>query len=654
VDKKEISRQKNENGVGSDAMTRRTPLAHNETSDNKEMTTGSPVEELEKIRQRLAELERGQKLGLVWRDIPEDVETRLRDEIPVLIHEKELDVPGAVPSDQAHILIEGDNLHALHVLQATHRGKVDVIYIDPPYNTGNQDWVYNDRYVDEEDTFRHSKWLSFMQKRLSLARSLLKDEGTLVISIGRDELHRLALLCDQVFPDRQVHTVTLKTSGGKPSGGFNYVHENLLFVVPSDFKPTQTAFTGGTSRTAWEGMTLATFTKVQRPNQVYPIFVDAETGALHSVGASLDEQIKTREFKGKASSFRYKTSLVPPGCVAIWPITAKGDECVWRLIPARLLKDWQAGYVKVSPNVRKDHRNKFSVQYLPKGVIKKVVSGEIPTYGTEDGVPTLSLGIAQTSGADIPTMWMEQSHHTTSGTDLIKQIFGAKVFQYPKPLQLIIDILTATAMMKSDAVVLDFFAGSGTTLHAVAKMNDEEGGSRQCILVTNNENEICRKVTLPRAKAVLSGKWADGKHEPLPGSLVFYRTDFAKRLKSPDRMRTEIAKHTVDLIAVREGVGRTLTRNASMALLKGSGKTVAVVPGLDPDHADLHKTAEKKVEEGDRKVVYLFTWSENGVEEEVAALWPSWEVNPLPAEMLAALRRLAPPARLFDDVEGAS
>jgi adenine-specific DNA-methyltransferase len=149
-------------------------------------------------RAPLARNESGEKLGLVWRDIPEDVEILLRDEIPVLIHEKELDVPGAIPSDQAHILIEGDNLHALHVLQATHRGKVDVIYIDPPYNTGNE-FRYNDKIIDKENPWRHSAWLSFMSKRLSLARELLAESGVIVISIDDNEQARLRLLCDEVF-----------------------------------------------------------------------------------------------------------------------------------------------------------------------------------------------------------------------------------------------------------------------------------------------------------------------------------------------------------------------------------------------------------------------------------------------------------------------
>lgn len=612
------------------------------------------IVELETIRKRLAELEREQKLGLVWRDIPEDVETLLRDEMPVLIHEPDLDIPGKIPSDKSHVLIEGDNLHALHVLQATHRGSVDVIYIDPPYNTGNKDWMYNDQFIDKEDEFRHSKWLSFMHKRLALAKQLLCDTGVLIVSIGNDEAHRLIALCERMFSDKIITQVSVQTSGGKPSGGFNFVHEFLIFVVPQDFTPSATSFTGGNARTPWEGMTLATFNKTQRPNQTYPIFVNQRTGRLHSIGATLAEVVKSGKFKGSLSKYRYEVDETPSGCVAVWPITAKGEECVWRLIPKRLQSDYESGYIKISPNVKKEHKNKFSVQYLPAGVIKKVKSGEIETFGTEPSLPTLQLGLSTTSGADIPTVWTEKLHHTVNGTEILKQILGKKTFQYPKPLQLIEDVLMASGGGKQNGVILDFFAGSGTTLHAVAKLNDLDGGTRQCILVTNNENSICRDVTQPRLKAVLTGKWADKqKHDPLPGSLSFYKTGFIKRLKSPDRMRTEIAKHTIDLIAIKEGAGTTVSRTADLTVLHGLNKTIAVVPGLDPDHVKLHANAEKKVREGDNKTVYLFTWSNQGVEEETAGLWPGWVVEPLPSEMLAALRRNAPSPRLFD-VDGGS
>jgi len=182
-----------------------------------------------------------------------------------------------------------------------------------------------------------------------------------------------------------------------------------------------------------------------------------------------------------------------------------------------------------------------------------------------------------------------------------------------------------------------------------------DGGSRRCILVTNNENEICREVTHPRIKAVLTGKWADGeKHDPLPGSLSFYRTGFIDRGKSVDGLRRDIAKYTVDLIAIKEAAGKVVSRSEELSILHGAGVTVAVAPGLSVDHNKLRAAAENKVREGDRKVVYVFTWSDQGVEEEVAALWSGWDAQPLPAEMLAALRRHQPQeagSREFDDGE---
>ena len=610
--------------------------------------------EMIRLRQRLHSLEIQGDFGLVWDELPEDVEQMLVSEVPVLAAVPSLDVKGARPSESPHVLIEGDNLHALYTLQATHRNAVDVIYIDPPYNTGNKDWMYNDQFVDGDDTFRHSKWLSFMAKRLVLAKDLLKDDGVLVISIGSDEVHRLALLSGQIFAERDVHLVTVQTSGGKPSGGFNYVHEYLVFVVPKDFSPTAMSFSGGRARSPWEGMTLATFNKIQRPNQVYPIFVNKKTRRLEGTGPSLAELVRSGVYKGDVKSYEYETDEIPQGCVAIWPITAKGEECVWRLIPSRLTKDYESGYISITPNVRKEHRNDFSIQYLPAGVIKKVKSGEITTTGNVADLPTLMLGENVTEGTDIPTIWSEQGHYTTKSTDLLKSILGAKGFQYPKPLQLMIDVLTSVSYDTSDFCVLDFFAGSGTTLHAVAQMNDEDGGSRRCILVTNDENGICRKVTQPRIAAILSGKWADKDHDALPGSLAFYKTDFITRRKNLDRMRSDVAKHTVDLVAIKEGAIRTKPMAGDLAVLVGEGKTIAVVTSLYPDHITLHEAATKLARENDKWHAYLFTWSDHGIEAETVKIWSDWQVQPLPAEMLAALRRLAPAQTLFVATEVAS
>jgi len=242
-------------------------------------------------------------------------------------------------------------------------------------------------------------------------------------------------------------------------------------------------------------------------------------------------------------------------------------------------------------------------------------------------------------------------YSSTNGTNTLKKVLGDRVFPNPKPVDLIMDLIRVACPSKS-GVILDFFAGSGTTLHAVAELNALDGGSRRCILVTNNENEICREVTHPRIKAVLTGKWADGeKHDPLPGSLSFYRTGFIDRGKSVDGLRRDIAKYTVDLIAIKEAAGKVVSRSEELSILHGAGVTVAVAPGLSVDHNKLRAAAENKVREGDRKVVYVFTWSDQGVEEEVAALWSGWDAQPLPAEMLAALRRHQPQETSLSEAE---
>lgn len=257
------------------------------------------------------------------------------------------------------MIIKGDNLEALKALLPRYEGKIKCIYIDPPYNTGNEKWVYNDNVNDPkikkwlgevvgsegEDLSRHDKWLCMMYPRLRLLQRLLREDGCLVISISYHELQNLVALCKEIFAARQVVVVTVQTSGGKPSGGFNYVHEYLVFIVPFDFQANALDFCGGNARTPFEGLTLSTFDKTQRPNQVYPIFI-TENGTFGGTGKSLQEQIDDGSYKGEKKDFPYDYSIAPPGMVAIWPITAKGKQCVWRQIPGRLKRDWAHGYIR--------------------------------------------------------------------------------------------------------------------------------------------------------------------------------------------------------------------------------------------------------------------------------------------------------------------
>lgn len=202
-----------------------------------------------------------------------------------------------------NFLIEGDNLASLELLTKTHREKIDLIYIDPPYNTGNKDFTYDDKLVEKDDGFKHSKWISFMERRIKIANQLLTNKGIMVISIGYHELNYLVLLCEEIFLNKQVVTVTVQTSGGKPSGGFNYLQEYLVFITPKDFEPNPVKFAGGIARSPFEGLTLSTFDKTQRPNQTYPIFIDKKTHQIVGTGLSLQERINNGSYTGALSDF---------------------------------------------------------------------------------------------------------------------------------------------------------------------------------------------------------------------------------------------------------------------------------------------------------------------------------------------------------------
>lgn len=397
-------------------------------------------------------------------------------------------IPNGPEDAPWHVVINGENYHALQALRTTHREKIDLIYIDPPYNTGNDGWIYNDRYVDQADRAKSSKWLSFLERRLLIARDLLKPNGVICISIGYAEAHRLQLLAEQTFRAHNVQLVTLQTSEAvNPKAGFNFVHEHLVCITPTDFVPQQMTFTGNKPGAAWHAMNLAAFDKTQRPNQAFPIFIDEKTGAVHSTGPTLADLEKSGEYTGDRADYPYEMPA-PEGTVAIWPITGKGDHCVWRLVPESFMANWDKGYIKV---LRKKGKAAaiapFGIQYLSEGEIAKVESGETEVLGHEPGVPTVILGANMVSGDKIPSMWNELTHRTTEGNSRLKRILGSKRFPYPKPVELIIDIVMGFSQGNRDAVILDFFGGSGTTVEAVMELNTFDGGNRQAILVTNNE-----------------------------------------------------------------------------------------------------------------------------------------------------------------------
>lgn len=403
-----------------------------------------------------------------------------------------------------NLYIEGDNLAVLKLLQQSYLGKVKMIYIDPPYNTGN-DFIYRDDFAQSTDEYAeksgqldeegnrlfkntdsngrfHSDWCSMIYSRLLLARNLIAKDGVIAISISYNELHNLMKICQELFYGRQVLAVTVQTSGGKPNGAFSISCEYIVFIVPEDYVPIPTEEDMKEYASAYHGMNLATFDQVQRPNQAYPIYVDSN-GMIIGCGKSLQERVDEGIYAGALADFVFDYNEAPTGTVAVWPVTAKGDQCVWRLIPERLMGDWKKGYIKVVPQKGDSSKNKYAIQYLSGGIISKISSGELETYRISDNphIPTIEIKNYKTAGSGIGSVWTDNNFYTTKGSNEIRELFSGKVFSYPKPLSLIRYILKRTT--NETSVILDFFSGSATTAHAVMQLNAEDGGHRQFIMV---------------------------------------------------------------------------------------------------------------------------------------------------------------------------
>ena len=379
------------------------------------------------------------KYGLVWEQHEETVDAMMRTHIPVFTEDVSKEITSAA-GEVYNFLLEGDNLHSLKLLEKTHKGKIDVIYIDPPYNTKNKDFIYDDKKIDPTDGYQHSKWLSFMSERLQIAERLLSANGIIAISIGYHEVNNLMLLCQEIFSTRQIMCVTVQTSSGNAvANGFTVVQEYIVFITPMEFEPFEIDSEKKENANPYHGMNLSGFNQTQRPNQAYPIFIDTD-GMVVGCGKSLQERMDTGIYAGEKADFVFDYSEAPEGTTAVWPITQNNDPCVWRLIPENFMQNWEKGYIKVVPN--KKGRNKYTIQYLSGGIIAQIEDGTLQTRQPNPNVPTLEVIGFKTAASGIPTIWTDTHFLTAVGSKDIKSIFDAKVpFSFPKPVPLIKEIL---------------------------------------------------------------------------------------------------------------------------------------------------------------------------------------------------------------------
>jgi adenine-specific DNA-methyltransferase len=461
--------------------------------------------------------------GLVWEDKPEDVEERLRDELPILTEVPERAIISEDKDAPNHILIEGDNLEALATLAYTHEGKIDVIYIDPPYNTGNKDFIYNDSYVDKEDSYRHSKWLSFMSRRLKIAKKLLTDDGVIFISIDDNEQAQLKLLCDEIFGIQNSIGILpriTKKSGKDHSGHIAKNHDFILLYANSidkiKFNGTIVEENGYTNEDEFVNsrgkyklnQTLDYDSLWYNPAMDFPIEVD---GVVYYAGGNQ-----------KAYNDRHNGIHNP-------------KDWVWRWSKKKFEFGLKNGFI-VFKKGKKGTRI-YTKTYLNASIGKKGDFYFIQNLDRKSNLSSLAF--------------IENEFSNDNAKKQMAEVIEANAFDFPKPVTLIESLLL---QLKTNITILDFFAGSGTTLHATMQLNAEDGGHRQCILVTNNENNICEEVTYERNRRVIQG-YTNSKGEEVAGltknNLRYYRTGFVGRSRSMQNMR-KLVNLATDMLCIKE------------------------------------------------------------------------------------------------------
>ncbi len=429
-----------------------------------------------------------------------------------------------------HTLIEADNYHALQLLEYLYPKQVDCIYIDPPYNTGARDWKYNNDYVDSSDNWRHSKWLSMMQRRLKIARRILNpDTGVLIVTIDEHELHHLRILLQQIFPEAYIQIVTIVINPkGVTRGRFSRVEEYAIYCfMPNAYvhggddpllgiKPTS-------KKPRWKGL-LRSGTNARREdskNQFYPVLVDPINKRVIRAGETLpfDEAPNL--------------DLIIDGYNVAWPIRADHSEGNWGVSNTTLNTLISKGYVALGKYDKK--RKTWGISYLSKKLQKQIETGELKIINYDERRNVVDVEYASKPEKQIKTVWHRSTHDAGAyGSDMVSNILRqSRAFSFPKSLYAVRDAIAAVTRNNPHALILDFFAGSGTTLHAVNLLNEEDGGRRRCILVTNNEvsedeakelrkqrlfpgdkkweeKGICQSVTWPRIKYSILGRRDDG------------------------------------------------------------------------------------------------------------------------------------------------
>ncbi len=550
----------------------------------KDYSTWSKTELIREVKK----IEKRKKYGIVWEDKPEKVAELCKEKLPIL----EEDTKKEIKTDDkksVNILIEGDNYHALSVLNYTHKGRIDVIYIDPPYNTGNGGgFRYNDKIVDKEDAYRHSKWLSFMEKRLKLAKNVLKNKGVIFISIDDNEVSQLKLLCNEIFGEQNfiAQLIWKKKAGGGSDTKYYAIDHEYVLVYAKNEKYQKRYFVGLTER-------LKASYKYKDSN--YKRLGPYKRKNLHQTGIDTNRP-------------NLKYEIECPDGKKILPPT------IWRWSKETFLKAKKEGKIDFVKN-RNGEWQIFTKMYL--------YDDEGEEYKIKPRSILLDVGM------------------TKDGSKEIKQIFKEKVFDYPKPSTLIEFLLSVFLDSNGikQGIILDFFAGTGTTGHSVLRLNKENKKDHKFILCTNNEGNICTEVCYPRVKKVIKNLENEAKSRLMgdrPAGLKYFKTEFVNA-EPTDRNKRKLVDKSTEMLCLKEYCFDEVKKGKDFKIFKNSqDKFLGIIyddSGIIPFKKEVKKLKKSFV-------VYVFSLDESAREEEFEDVLDLVELRPIPAVILNVYKRI--------------
>ena len=610
------------------------------------MDDKNTILKLQKQIDRLKNSIKKERYGLVWMDVPEAFEDDVENKIPILKEVSDL----AIKNDDkkpTHILIEGDNYHALTCLNYTHKGKIDMIYIDPPYNTGSDGFRYKDKRiiikfpdgteVPKGHPFRHSYWLSFMRKRLELARDLLTDEGIIFISIDDNELSQLKLLCDEIFSSYSKEKskdnfiaclpTIMNLKGNNDEFGFSGTHEYTLVYSKNRQKCKLNEFKIDEEELEkWEEDEIGLFKKganlkstgtnaprEKRPYLFYPLLYNKTKKKIETI--SFEEYNKIYDATSKTFDDKHimnlKQKYEKNNYLFILPLT-ESKKMTWR---------WSLKKINDEPHNIIVTNNGDGISIYKK---QRPSIGDIPTKKPK-------------------TLFYKPEYSSGNGTSQLKNILGEKKFDNPKPLELIKDLIQIGS--SNDSIILDFFAGSGTTAHAVLDFNKNENNSqRQFILITNNENKIMEEVCYPRTEKVIKG-YKNLKKENIEGlgnSLKYYKTAFIGKnsiLDASDEDKVELAHNAGELLAIAENTLESIKQTKHYQLFEDNLKEKYTAVYFREELDQFEKFVEIIEKLNKKTTIYVFSWGDNEFTEEFEHL-KDVKVKTIPVPILEIYKNI--------------